>query len=243
MEFGAQKIWAKRAAPRCHGWCWVWTRPCTAMLQKIPGPLLRKLFHSKSSEKPEKIQSTLFTSFGAMTTATQKVFQTHTWGTPFPSSTISPVWDTKDLHKSAWLSPCFNVKLKWSQFCMKFVKHQHIFEGMANVDFSFTLDSCYMRTMTDVCSVFDNWSRGGRGHRPERGLENRFHRWKGMKFTHIGGEGGGQGCCKCNWPQATTGDEWIRFFCVRFECQTCSCNQWITGLNFEFSLFDYEFVA
>ena len=90
---------------------------------------------------------------------------------------------------------------------MKFVKHQHIFEGMANVDFSFTLDSCYMRTMTDVCSVFDNWSWGGRGHRPERGLENRFHRWKGMKFTHIGGEGGGQGCCKCNWPQATTGDE------------------------------------
>ena len=74
---------------------------------------------------------------------------------------------------------------------MKFDKHQHTFGGMANVDFSFTLDSCYMRTMTDVCSVFDNWSWGGRGHRPERGLENRFHRWKGMKFTHIGGEGGG----------------------------------------------------
>ena len=76
---------------------------------------------------------------------------------------------------------------------MKFDKHKHIFEGMANVDFSLTLDSCYMRTMTDVCSVFDNWSWGGRGHRPERGLENRFHRWKGMKFTHIGGEGGGAG--------------------------------------------------
>ena len=48
------------------------------MLQKILGALLRKLFHSNSSEKPEKIQSTLFTSFGAMTTShTQKVFQTH----------------------------------------------------------------------------------------------------------------------------------------------------------------------
>ena len=43
---------------------------------------------------------------------------------------------------------------------MKFDKHQHTFGGMANVDFSFTLDSCYMRTMTDVCSVFDNWSWG-----------------------------------------------------------------------------------
>ena len=115
---------------------------------------------------------------------------------------------------------------------MKFDKHQHTFGGMANVDFSFTLDSCYMRTMTDVCSVFDNWSWGGRGHRPERGLENRFHRWKGMKFTHIGGEGGGLGCCKCNWPQATTGDEWIPSFRAGFEYQTCSCNQWITGLIF-----------
>ena len=35
-----------------------------------------------------------------------------------------------------------------------------------------------MRSMTDVCSVFENWSR------PERGLENRFHPWRRVKFPH-----------------------------------------------------------
>lgn len=36
---------------------------------------------------------------------------------------------------------------------------------MANMNFSFTLDSCYMRSMTDVCSMFENWTRADSAQR------------------------------------------------------------------------------